>query len=70
MAAQGGNGGPPWQPPPWAVLGVTAALLGLCALLLLLDRDVGLLGAILASVTGYWLPTRPNRRPQDPTDST
>jgi hypothetical protein len=70
MTAQDRDRPPPWQLPTWAVLGVTTALLALCALLLLLNRDVGLLGAILASVTGYWLPTRPNRRPQDPTDST
>lgn len=45
-----------------AVLLVTCLLLALALLLIIKDHLDGLAGAIVGGVTGYWLPTRPNRR--------
>jgi len=67
--AGGADAGGP-RPSPVPALVVTVALLGLSCLLILLDRDPALAGALLSYVAAYWLPTRPNRRPVDPSEFT
>lgn len=42
---------------------MTLALLAMATVMVLQSTHDALGGAIIGAVTGYWLPTRPNRQP-------